>query len=475
MHQSISNFLGYIDAAVAAPTDSSEDKLRKRSFTLISSLKCLCCLPWAFMYWALGLTAAALLPLSYAAIILISIALFFVTKNLASFVNIAAFFMMLTPVLLQWTLGGFAPSGAVMLWAVLAPIGILVFRGGKEAKIWFAAFVLLLALSLISEQYASPVTDRPGWVLGLFFAMNIGAVISIVFATALYFVGQLHREQETVREKNEALQSTLSHLQRVQHQLILKEKMATLGSLAAGVAHEINNPIGAVRGAADVCGRCVGKIAELVAERETVQEIREDPQYRKSLQIVQRNSEVIATATERIGGIVDNLKEFARLDEAEFKEADIRTGLDSTLVLLQHEIGEATAVIKDYGEIPAIGCFPNQLNQVFMAILSRAIESVGKAGSTTVKTFVRDEDVHVTIHDDGRAIPPDQLEFLFELSFDATDARVSLDTSLPSAYNIVKSHEGDLTVFSEAGGTEFTIRLPGPTASFPDRARPPGQ
>jgi two-component system NtrC family sensor kinase len=315
--------------------------------------------------------------------------------------------------------------------------------------------------SAVAESYAPPVEDRPAWVLGLFFAMNIGAVISIVFATVLYFVGQLHREQETVKDKNEKLESTLAQLQRVQHALILKEKMATLGNLAAGVAHEINSPIGAVRGAADVCGRCVGKVAELVADSGTVQEIREHPQYNKSLQIMEENSTVIAAATERIGGIVDNLKEFARLDEAEIKEADLNSGVDSALTLLQHEIGEDIEIKKEYGQIPIIRCYANQLNQVFMTLLSRAVASSNEAESITINTFAESENVYVKVCDDGRVIPLERLDSLFELGFDVTDSRVSLDTSLPSAYNIVKNHGGDLTVASETGrGTEFVISLP---------------
>ena len=152
MREIISKFVSRIDKSVATPADSSEEKLRKRSFTLISSLKCLCCIPWALMYTALGLTAAALLPLAYAAIILIGLIIFFSTKNFPIFVNVTAFFMLLIPVYLQWTLGGFAPSGAVMIWSVLAPIGILVFRGASEAKVWFAVFAAVVLLSANSHS-----------------------------------------------------------------------------------------------------------------------------------------------------------------------------------------------------------------------------------------------------------------------------------------------------------------------------------
>ena len=461
MNRTWEKLTNYVEQAVAKPADSSEDRLRKRTFTLITFLKCLCCVPWALMYAALGLSVAALLPLSYGTVILIGIAVFLATRNFAVFVNVAAFFMLLVPVLLQWTLGGFAASGAVMLWSLLAPLAILVFRGVGEAKVWFAAFVLVAIMSCLSEQYMSPQEDRSTWVIGLFFVMNIGAVSAIVFGTVLYFVGQVQKEQDTVKEQNQALESTLTQLQEMQHQLILKEKMATLGTLAAGIAHEINNPIGAVRAAADVCGRCLGKVAEMVSLRSTAQEIQDDPQYQRSLEMMRDNSEVIATATERIATIVNNLKDFARLDEAEFKEADIHSGIDSTLSLIQHEIGEDIKIIKEYGQIPAIKSYPNRLNQVFMSVLSRSVDDIDGMGAVTIQTFVDNGHVCVKICDDGRGMPAEEVEHLFELRFDTTNSRVSLDTSLPSAFNVVRSLDGDLTVASEVGkGTEFTIILP---------------
>lgn len=456
----LTTFSNYIDRTVAAVGDSTEDRLRKRTFTLILFFKSLCCAPWALMYAALGLSVAAFLPLSYAGIMLVGIVVFFITKNMAVFVRASSFFMLLVPVLLQLQLGGFAPSGAVMIWCILAPLSVLIFRGILEARIWFAGFVLTMLAACVAEQVLPPVVDRPTWVISLFFAMNVGAVGTIVFGALQYFIEQARKEQETVAQQNVALEATLSQLKEMQHQLILKEKMATLGNLAAGIAHEINTPIGAVRSAVDVCTRCLGNVVEMVSGHAS-QEMVVDPRYQKSLELMQLNSKVITEATERVATIVNNLKDFARLDEAEVQTADLHAGLDTTLTLLQHELGDSIGVTKEYGQIPSIRCSPNQLNQVFMSLLSTAIGSIDGAGTVTIRTYVEGDAVNVVIGDDGRGIPAEQLEGLFDLSFGTSDSRISMNTSLPNAFNIVRSHDGDLTVESQAGqGTVFTIHLP---------------
>ncbi len=458
--QTLKDLSSYIDRTVAAPGDSTEDRLRKRTFTLILFFKSLCCAPWALLYAALSLSVAALLPLSYAGTMLLGIAVFFFTKNLVVFVRVSSFFMLLVPVLLQLQLGGFAASGAVMIWSILAPLAVLVFRGVGEARYWFAGFVLTVLAACVAEQYLAPVVDRQAWQISLFFAMNVGAVGTIVFGTIQYFVDQVRKEQETIRQQNETLESTLSQLRDMQHQLILKEKMATLGNLAAGIAHEINTPIGAVRGAVDVCIRCLKNVVELVSGH-APQDIVDNPQYEKSLQLMQRNGSVITEATERIATIVSNLKDFARLDEAELQEADLHAGLDTTLTLMQHEFGDGIRINREYGQIPSIPCSPNQLNQVFMSLFSRAVEAIDGAGTITIRTLVEAGNVIIVIGDDGQEISKNRLATLFDLGFSADDSRISMNTSMPSAYNIVRSHDGEQSVMSQSGkGTEFTVRLP---------------
>jgi len=185
---------------------------------------------------------------------------------------------------------------------------------------------------------------------------------------------------QDLHAKNVKLKETLEQLKEMQHQLILQEKMASLGNLVAGVAHEVNNPIGAVHSAADVTRRCIEKIKEILKSSQTLQELKSSEQLEKSLRILTDNNHVTTTASERITDIVRSLKIFARLDEADYQVANIHDGLDTTLTLLDHEIKDRIIVSRDYGDIPNIGCYPNQLNQVFMNILMNAVQAIEKKG-----------------------------------------------------------------------------------------------
>ena len=293
MRQKLLEFYHYLNNVATTPTDSPEERIRKKAYTLMVFLKCLGCVGWVIMYILLGLTFSALFPALFGLITLMSIGLYFSTKNFAYFVNVPLFFMLVTPISLQWSLGGFTASGAVMLWSILAPVGALVFRDTREAKVWFAGFLLLIPVSMFLEGTVPQVEPRRAWVMGMFFTMNIGFVAMIVFATIVYFTKQVRKERDTVEEKNKALETTLLQLKELQQQLILKEKMASLGNLVAGIAHEINTPIGVVNSGADVSLRCIAKIESVVAPQ------RHSP-VEKPLRLLKDNIGAMSLAGERI-------------------------------------------------------------------------------------------------------------------------------------------------------------------------------
>ena len=246
------------------------------------------------------------------------------------------------------------------------------------------------------------------------------------------------------------------------NRLIVQEKMASLGSLVAGVAHEINNPIGAVRSATDVVSRCVRKFEELWADGRAQDDVAAQKRYQTVFKVLRDNAGVIAAASDRITTIVRSLKNFARIDEAEYQRADIHEGIDAAVTLLESDLGESVALVKQYDEqIPNLYCYPGQLNQVFMSLLKNAVEALDGSGTIRVKTERRGNTVRVRISDTGRGIPPEKLKGIFNFDFSQGGDRVKMGSGLVTAYNIVQRHKGEIHAESTFGtGSSFTINLP---------------
>ncbi|MFQ5632318.1 MAG: ATP-binding protein [bacterium] len=277
---------------------------------------------------------------------------------------------------------------------------------------------------------------------------------------------KLHEQHEQLQVafgeleyKNADLQRALRQLKKAQEQLLLKEKMASLGDLVAGLAHEINNPIGAINSSTDVSKRCVSKIESALETGDLIRHANGGLQ--KSLTILKQNIQVTFAAGDRIATLVKSLKNFARLDQADYQLADIHQGLDSTLTLLRNELQGRISVEKQYSDIPTIPCYPGQLNQVFLNVLKNAIDAIEGAGAITVKTSATDRQAQIEISDTGHGISPEKQKNLFDFSFSETGTRIKLGSGLTTAYNIIRQHKGEIKVESKLGtGTTVWISLP---------------
>jgi len=251
-------------------------------------------------------------------------------------------------------------------------------------------------------------------------------------------------------------------LKAAQGQMVMQSKMASLGDLVAGVAHEMNNPIGVIHSAADTANRGVHKVKSLLNMNQAPNKSSQNSgQLQQSLELLEANNEVITTASDRIARIVQSLRAFATLDEALFQRVDLRENIDTTLTLIQHELMERITVIKEYGEIPLIQCYPNELNQAFMNLLRNAVQAIEGQGTITIATYVDEAQVYIKISDTGKGIPPADLSKIYDPGFTTQSGGIGKGLGLSIVYNIVQKHHGNIQVSSEIGrGTDVTIALP---------------
>jgi len=236
-------------------------------------------------------------------------------------------------------------------------------------------------------------------------------------------------------------------------QLVQAEKMTALGSLVAGIAHEINNPAGALTSAMDVLHRGIRKLNDLVDE--------DDRQTRRILKVLKDSSSGAQMATSRIARVVKNLRNFPRLDEAEYQKVNLHEGLDSTIELLLNELDGRISIVKNYGNIPDIYCYPAELNQLFMNILTNAIEAIEGRGIITLNTKIDTSHIIIEISDTGRGMPPEVVSHIFEPGFKAGRVKVGTGLGLSISANIVDKHKGEIVVDSTVGeGSRFTVQIP---------------
>ncbi len=257
-----------------------------------------------------------------------------------------------------------------------------------------------------------------------------------------------------LEKQNAELESLYAELKNTHLQLVQSEKMSSLGQLVAGVAHELNNPIGFIYGNMKELQRYIDKMknSDAMTDKKELDFIKQD--------IDSLIFETLNGST-RVKQIVEDLRNFSRLDEAEYKKVDIHEGLDATLSILKKEFGDRITLHKDYSDLPKIDCMPGQINQVFMNLLQNAIHAISSIGNIWVNTFKEKNEVCIRISDDGIGIGKDVIGKIFDPFFTTKDVGKGTGLGLSISYKIIENHNGKLQVTSKRGDrTTFTVRLP---------------
>jgi two-component system NtrC family sensor kinase len=285
--------------------------------------------------------------------------------------------------------------------------------------------------------------------------------------TAIYH-RQLSIAIVELEQEKAAQRRLIDQLEEAQSQLLQSEKMASIGQLAAGVAHEINNPVGFVNSNFGALERYVKDLCRLIdayggkAEAGDPSAIRKQIDYDFLKDDIAELFKESRDGLERVKRIVQDLRDFSRVDsEPVWQMTNLQTCLDSTLSVATNEIKHKAQVIKDYGAIPEVECLPSQLNQVFLNLMVNAAQAIPDHGTLTLATGQDGDWVWVSVSDTGCGIPPENLKRIFDPFFTTKPVGKGTGLGLSVSYNIVAKHSGRFEVESELGvGTTFRVSLP---------------
>lgn len=389
---------------------------------------------------------------------------------------------------------------------------IVVRKGYRPAKFYLISFTIMLCgviVFILKDVGVLPYNNLTNYMLPLGLALE-GLLLSFGLADRINILKKekeesqqealntlqenerIIREQNVVleqkvmertaelQESNEELNVTLEHLKETQTQLVDSEKMASLGQLTAGIAHEINNPINFVAANVKPLRRdlkdimtVMDRYSQLTSDSEIDKELAEIEDLKEELDTDFLKEEMemliqgIDEGASRTAEIVKGLRLFSRLDEAELKKANINEGIEATLTLVKNSLDEDCDVETELGEIPLIDCQPGKLNQLFMNIMNNGIQAIksnnGNVDKGLLKITTSANDTHVTVRiaDNGTGMNDETKAKIFEPFFTTKEVGEGTGLGLSIVYKIIETHDGTIDVNTKLGeGTEFVIQLP---------------
>ncbi len=318
--------------------------------------------------------------------------------------------------------------------------------------------------------------------LVVFFAMAIRLTISLRKRDRIILqnTGEIIRQRNELAIEKERIEELLRDLKDTQAQLIQSEKMASLGQMVAGIAHEVNTPLGFVTNNLSIIERNVGileqalkeyekmeimlregELSELEAQLETVREL---VLRIEEMSLPDRTRKTLAESNmglHRIQELVTNLRNFSRLDEAALKMVSLSESIDASLMIATNLVKHKAEVIKNYTPNLMVECYPAQLNQVFLNLITNAAQAIETFGKITITTQLEQDKAIIKVADTGVGIPEQNLKKIFEPFFTTKPVGQGTGLGLSIVYKIIEQHNGTITVKSKVGeGTEFTITLP---------------
>jgi signal transduction histidine kinase len=333
----------------------------------------------------------------------------------------------------------------------------------RPSTVWLAALV-----GVVGESHLLHVANHLrviGFAIVLF-VMVFGAAASMhMVRRVVRTIGRLAELNETLDER---VQQRTRELRDAQAKLVQSEKMASLGKLVAGVAHDINTPLGAITSTQQTLDTAIARLHGALEKDHP--DALSSRRVSRTFDVLRDTSGTIASGAGRVDEVVTRLRKFARLDEATLQDVDVASTIDDVLALVEHRRSDGVELTSEVADVPKLRCYPAELNQLLLNVLNNALDAVGDEGQVTVHSRHDQDDVEFKITDDGPGIDPEHLDQIFDPGFTTKGVGVGGGFGLSIAYRIADDHGGSLTVDSELGaGTTVTARLPlsGPPSTTP--------
>ncbi len=287
------------------------------------------------------------------------------------------------------------------------------------------------------------------------------SVIGLLIILSLVVIQRFRYKQKTnkiLEANNMALAAALNELKLAQIQLVQHEKMASLGQLTAGIAHELNNPINFISANVNPLKRNINELIDELKKWSGAM----NKTFNFTIEETNQLLKGIEEGSKRTAEIVKGLRTFSRLDEEKMMRANINEGIESTLLLLQNKLKHQNIeVIKLFGQLPEINCYPGQLNQVFLNLLTNAIDAIGNEGKIFISTEKKKDAIKISIRDTGKGMSDEVKQKIFDPFFTTKEVGKGTGLGLSISYGIVEKHQGKIEVHSDSvKGTEFIVTLP---------------
>ena len=288
----------------------------------------------------------------------------------------------------------------------------------------------------------------------------LGTAVMAMF----YFVAIVNYQSDKAHELNLSLERKVEertrHLQETRSQLIQSERMAALGHLVAGVAHEMNTPVGAVYATHGTLAAATDKLKHVLENDHDIR-IGEANKLSSILKAIADVSDVIRSSGERITGIVKRLRVFARLDEADLQSVDFNECVENTLAMFRFHLNPGIEVRTELADLPTVTCYPAKINQLCFQLLRNANRAIAGTGEVVLRTEVQGEEIRFSVIDNGRGIPVREMDRIFDPGYTAWDVKVGTGLGLAICFQVAQEHNGRIAVESVVGeGSTFTLCIP---------------